>query len=125
MPARIVVVDDNPCFLDHLATALKVKGHDAASFADPLDAWDALEEAQRVEVLVTRIQFAPGRSNGAALARMARMKRPQIRVLFIASPEFQRDVEELGTFLPRTASIDVILETTRRLLEGPTADPAT
>jgi len=100
MPARIVVVDDDPRYVDDLATLLRRDGHDVATFPDPLAAWDALEAAKRTEVLVTRVEFAPGRSNGLALARMARSKRREIRVLITAQPEHARDAAELGTFLP-------------------------
>ena len=51
-------------------------------------ALDALENAQRVEVLITRVRFPPGKPNGIALALMARHKRPGIKVLFTARPEF-------------------------------------
>jgi DNA-binding NtrC family response regulator len=119
MPARIVVIHDEPAFLDLLSAALMLAGHDVATFPDPLAAWHALEAARRVEVLVTGIQFGPGKSNGAAIARMARMKRRQIRVLFIASPELQQDAEPLGTLLPKSVGIPEILETVRRLLESP------
>jgi DNA-binding NtrC family response regulator len=123
MPACIVVVHDNPRFLDHLGTALKVKGHDAALFADPLEAWDALEQAKRVEVLVTRIQFAPGRSNGAALARMARSKRPEIRILFIALPKFASEVAELGEFMPYPSNPSDVVAAVKRLLDQPPRNP--
>ena len=59
MPARVVVVHDEPEFVDQLATALGLAGHQVATFPDPLTAWDALEAARRVEVLITRIVFSP------------------------------------------------------------------
>jgi DNA-binding NtrC family response regulator len=116
MPARIVVVHDDPEFQNNLTTALKMAGHDLAVFADPLAAWDALEAARLTEVLVTNIQFPAGRSNGVALALMARAKRPEIRVLFIAPPEFAKDTEGLGEFLPLPVSVTEAVEAITRLL---------
>src|SRR5580658_7779028 len=87
MPARIVVVNDDKEFTDLLAVALRSAGHDVATYPDPLAAWGALEAAERTEVLVTCMEFAPGKSNGLALTRMARSKRPQIKVIFAALPE--------------------------------------
>ena len=39
---------------------------------------DALEHPKRIELLITRVRFPAGTPNGAALARMARLKRPGI-----------------------------------------------
>jgi DNA-binding NtrC family response regulator len=117
MPARVVVVHDDPDFVDELATAVRSDGHDVATFADPLAAWDALEAAQRIEVLVTRVQFPPGKPHGFALARMARSKRPTIRVLFVALPEFADDAAELGEFMPITSGLQDVVNTVRRMLD--------
>ena len=64
MPARVVVVHDEPEFAGKVATALRCAGHDVAVFADPMVALDALDAAANIEVLVTRIKFAPGKPNG-------------------------------------------------------------
>jgi hypothetical protein len=50
--------------------------------------WNALDEAHCVELLITRVDFSPGKPNGISLARMARYKRPTIQVVFTALPEF-------------------------------------
>jgi hypothetical protein len=68
-----------------------------------MSALDALEEAQRVEVLITRVLFPTGQPNGVALARMARLKRPRIKIIFAALPETREHTEGLGEFLPAPA----------------------
>jgi DNA-binding NtrC family response regulator len=118
MPARIVVVHDDQQFSDQLALALGSAGHDVVTFPDPLAAWDALEAAKLIEVLVTRMEFAPGKSNGQALARMARSKRPQIKVIFTARPEYAEHAAGLGEFLPIPISMEVAIEAITRLLDG-------
>jgi CheY-like chemotaxis protein len=75
MPARIVIVHDEPDFADSLTTALRSAGHDVATFMDPQVGWNALDKAHRVELLITRVAFPPGKPNGVSLARMARYKR--------------------------------------------------
>lgn len=116
MPARIVVVHDEPVFVDGLVSALSSAGHQVAVFSDPLAAWDALAAAQKTEVLITRVPFPPGKSNGVALARMAHVNRPQIQVVFISSPEFESDGEGEGTFLPVPVNASQIVKTVDRLL---------
>jgi hypothetical protein len=78
MPARIVV-HDGPC-LERMISGLSQRGHDVRGYSDPLAALSALEDARRVEVLLTRLHFGPGKSNGVALALMARLKRPGVKV---------------------------------------------
>jgi DNA-binding NtrC family response regulator len=109
MPASIVVVHDDPSFLDDTVRALRRVGYDAAGFLQSMAALDALEAAERVEVLVTRVTFPDGTPHGIALARMARRKRPCIKVLFIIRPEWISHTEGLGAALliPVTAD-DVV-----------------
>ena len=54
---------------------------------------------------------------GAALARMALLKRPGIKVVFAAFREVQVYTEHLGEFLPRPLSADELLETVGRMLD--------
>ena len=96
VPARIVVVHDDTGLSEELAARLRTEGHGVATFPDPLAAWEALEAAARTEVLVAGVEFPPGRSNGVALAIMTRLKRPQIRVLFIALPKYAQAAEGAG-----------------------------
>src|ERR1700759_2524669 len=100
MPARIVVVHDDAEFLDQVVAALRLAGYDVASFIDPLDALRRLEAAQTVEVLLPKIRFKPGKQHGISLAMMTRYKRPHVRILFVASPEFEAHAKDIGEFIP-------------------------
>jgi hypothetical protein len=50
---------------------------------------------------------------------MARHKRPAIRVLFTASPEYASDADGLGEFLPAPVHVDDLVEVAERLLRSP------
>ena len=100
MPARIVVVLNEPEIAEEAASALRAQGHDALALADPMAALALLERAERIEVLVTGVDFAPGKLNGIALGRMAKLKRPGIRVLFVGSADHEELAEGLGAFMP-------------------------
>jgi DNA-binding NtrC family response regulator len=119
VPARVVVVHDDTEFVDELSARLRTSGHDVATFPDPLAAWTALEAVARTEVLVTRVEFPPGRSNGLALANMSRSKRPQIRVLFTALPRHAEAVEGVGVFMALPVRAEEVAEAVERLLEEP------
>jgi DNA-binding response OmpR family regulator len=86
MPARIVIVHDEPDFADPLTATLRSEGHDVATFTDPTIGLDALDAARRVELLITCVNFPPGKPNGVSLARMARYRRPDIRVCLRGFP---------------------------------------
>jgi hypothetical protein len=69
-----------------------------------------LERAERLELLVTCLDFAPGKPNGIALGRMARLKRPGIRVLFVGPADLEKFAEGLGTFLASPATVSQVVE---------------
>jgi DNA-binding NtrC family response regulator len=116
MPARIVVVHDDPTFREPLVASLQACGHDVASFVDTNTAWGALTEAKRVEILVTRVNFGPGKPHGIALALSARMHRPAIRVLIVGHAEYTQDGANVGLFLPYPATVPQVAETVERML---------
>ena len=116
MQARIVVVHDDPEFIERTVTALLAAGHDVRPFSDTISATDALRTSQRIEVLITRIVFGIGQPHGVALARMARIKRPSVKVLFVARPEFLAHTEGVGEFLPMWAATADIAATVDRML---------
>jgi DNA-binding NtrC family response regulator len=118
MPASVVVVHDDPDVVDQLTVALSLAGHDVFSFVDPMDALNALDTSHLLEVLVTRVQFGLGKMNGVALARMARSRRPGIRVLFTALPEFKDYAEGLGKFMPMPVSVPDVVDAVLGMLKS-------
>ena len=105
MPANVIIVHDDPIFVTAVAVELRLADHHVVTFRDPLEALPVLETKQPFDVLITRMRFAPGRSNGIALAQMTRLKRPEIKVLFTVAPENIEHTEGLGEFL--AAPIDI------------------
>jgi DNA-binding response OmpR family regulator len=116
--ARVVLVHDEPEFGMQLTAALTLAGHLVAAFTDPMLALDMLDVDPRVRMLITRAQFSPGKPNGVSLARMARTKRPGIRVLLIARPEFAEHAEGVGAFMATPLGIRDVVETVGRLLRS-------
>ena len=78
---------------------------------------EALEHPRHIKLLITRVRFPSGTPNGAALARMARLKRPGIKVLFASFPEVHQHIDGLGEYLPRPFSTDELLEAVGRILD--------
>src|SRR6266404_6483909 len=105
MPGNIIMVHDDPRFIEEATAALRSAGHDIATFGDPMEALNALEAAQHIDILITRVRFAPGRPHGVALANMALLKRPGLKVLFTVAPENIEHAEGVGEFV--AAPIDI------------------
>ena len=76
-------------------------GYDVTAFTDTISALAALEAAQWLELLITRVIFPPGQPNGVALAIMARVKKPGVKVLFAALPETREYSRTCASFWPR------------------------
>jgi DNA-binding NtrC family response regulator len=119
MPAQVVAVHDDAEFLQRLLAALRDAGLSVAGFTNSTAALDILDDPQRAEALVTRIDFAPGKPDGIALARMLRLRRPGTRILFIAKPEFKALAQGLGELIEEPAGEREILDHLKRLLRAP------
>jgi hypothetical protein len=125
MPARVVVALAGSEFTDlaeQIASALKRSGIDAAAFTASMPALTELEGAQSVEVLMTSIRFAPNTPNGVALARMARVRRPQIKALFIGDAELSKFTDGLGEFIESPLTVPDAVQAVRRLLPSGAED---
>jgi DNA-binding response OmpR family regulator len=126
MPARIMIVHDEPDFADEVASILRPGEDNVARFADPAAALDALESAERIELLVSCADFGPGKLNGEALVRMARARRPEINVLLLGPLELAEYAGALGHFLREPFSPLELTATVERLLleSRPVVPPA-
>jgi DNA-binding NtrC family response regulator len=124
MPAQIVLVHDVEDFATEAATGLRKLGYEVAVFTDPNAALDALEAAETVELLITRVNFPAGKPNGVSLALMTRARRPNIRVVFAAVAETEPYTEGIGEFLAMPVHIPDLVATVLRLLPKPPASAA-
>jgi hypothetical protein len=97
MRARIVVVHDDPGFTDALAEKL---GPNVAWFTDPIKALMKMEATNSVAFLIARLQFTNGQPLGLSLARVMRVTRPDIRIVFAGRPEYRRYTCGIGEFIP-------------------------
>jgi CheY-like chemotaxis protein len=96
----MLVVLDEPGFAERTAALLLDRGYEAMALVDPMVALEALEDAERIELLITSMDHGDGKPNGIALARMARLRKPHIKVLFVAAPGMERYTAGLGELLP-------------------------
>ena len=119
MPARIVVVLNEPGFADRVTTILAGRGYDAVSLPDSMVALTALEGAQRVELLLTCMDYEAGKPNGISLARMARMRKPGIKVAFVGEPAMAHFTAGLGDLLTSPVTVLQVVDWITEMTEAP------
>ena len=118
VPARVVIVLDEPGYAEKLATVLARDGVDVKALPGPMVALDAFDSARKVELLITCPEFAPGKPNGIALVRMAKNKRPSIKALFVGDRTFAHHAADLGEFIPTPINVMDLACAAARLLES-------
>jgi DNA-binding NtrC family response regulator len=118
MPARIVLVHDDADFLDAAGTALRQAGYEIACFSGSMEGLQALEEVKTAELLITRLQFAPGTPNGISLALVAKTRRPELKVLFTAQPDTARFAYGIGEVVQHPINLAELVRKAAALLAG-------
>lgn len=124
MPARIVVVLNDPAFTDRTVAALRELGSDAVAIHDPMVALTALERARTIEMLIASVESEPGKPNGISVARMVKGNRPGVKVILLGSDTMARFAEGLGTFMPLPCTPSQVALRAVSLLEGGTEPTA-
>ena len=119
MPARIVVALNEPGFADRAAAVLAERGYDAKALPDSMAALDALEGAYRIELLVTCPNFSAGKPNGVALVRIARRRRPDLKVLFVGPPKLEEFTAGLGSYRYSPVTVGDVIDAAVAMLNAP------
>jgi len=100
--AHLLIVDDDPDVLDAFCASLSGMGHEIWRASSGLEALEILDEKTGFDLLLTDIVM-PG-LHGFNLARMARLRYPDLRVLYISGfmETIGQDIgPRLGPLLPK------------------------
>ncbi len=117
-PGYILIVDDDAAFREAAAHALQQAGYTVTSAPDHRRALEVLEGDGPVDLLMTDIVM-PDRVNGLALARMGRLRRKGLKVLYVTGYDLPGIEEEaLGRVLRKPIEVDsLVFEIGRTLAE--------
>ena len=122
---RVLVVEDEPDVRMLVVDVLRELGYSVEVAADGAAALPFLQDARRIDLLVTDVGL-PG-MNGRQLAEIARQHRPGLRVLFMTG--YARNAQVRGDLLDagmdmrtKPFSIDDLAQRVRGLIEAPTQD---
>jgi CheY-like chemotaxis protein len=115
----VLVVDDDEVFRNTTASILRSAGYRVQSAPDYRLALEILERGDPVDLLVLDIVM-PDRVNGFALARMARLRRPRLKVIYISGFDIPPATgeEALGPIIRKPLDNDQLLDEVARILAG-------
>lgn len=118
---QILLVDDDEVFREATATMPRSAGYAVHVAPDFRLALEILEGDEPIDLLITDMVM-PDHVNGLALSRMARMRRPDLRVIYISGydiPGLER--EALGTLLRKPINDELLLVEIAQTFSSPPA----
>jgi len=115
MSARVLVVDDDDAFRYAMVKMFAEAGFEAVEAPDYRQALDILDDKKPLALLVMDIVI-PG-VNGFALARMARMRHRDLKVIYVSAFDVPID-EAIGPVLRKPVEGDALMVEVRKVLAG-------
>lgn len=113
---RVLFVDDDQVFAEVLAQVLRRVGYEVQVAPDYRLALEVLESNALVDLLVCDIVM-PDRVNGLALGRMARLRRPELKIIYITGHDIPGvEDEALGPVLRKPIDNDLFVAEIERVL---------
>jgi CheY-like chemotaxis protein len=121
--SAILLVEDDEAGRISTAGLLRRAGYTVHLAPDYRLALSLLESEQSIDLMVTDIVM-PDRVNGLALARMARLRRPGIKLLYITGYDIPGlATEALGPLVRKPFADEELLSAVRQLLHPPDSRP--
>jgi DNA-binding NtrC family response regulator len=109
-------VDDDIVFSEATARVLRAAGFEVSVAPDHRLALEDLESARPIDLLITDIVM-PERVNGVALSRMAQMRRPGLKVIYVTGYDIQGVDDEVdGPLLRKPIDEGQLVAEAKRLL---------
>src|SRR5690348_7913737 len=115
VPPRVLVVDDDEAFRYATVKMLADAGFETAEAPDYRQALDILDDKKPLALLVMDI-VVPG-VNGFALARMARMRHRELKVIYVSAFDVPTG-EAIGPVLRKPVAGDALMTEIRKSLGG-------
>jgi CheY-like chemotaxis protein len=118
---HILIVEDDAAWLKVVQAMLERADCKVTAFPDYRGALDLIEGPDAIDLLLTDIQLPTDTPHGLSLARMAKLRRRRLPVLFMTGdPELAELVdEELGLALIKPFTRPMLLAAMRRSMSLP------
>jgi len=106
---HILFVEDDEVFRDSLAAVLRGAGYEVTAVPDYRLALETLEAGTAIDLMLADIVM-PQRVNGLALGRMARLRRSDIKIVYITGYDIPGlDGEALGPIIRKPVNEEELL----------------
>jgi DNA-binding NtrC family response regulator len=116
MKARILVVEDDNSFGEAVCQVLSHSGYATILARDFRAALNVLESEEEIHLLLVDIVM-PDSVNGIALARMAKLRRRELKVVYLTGYDIPgADREALGPILRKPVDNQALLDEVARVL---------
>jgi CheY-like chemotaxis protein len=113
---HILVVDDDRILGDVLCKVLRCGGYEATLAGEFRTALEILESERQIDLLMVDIVM-PDSVNGIALSRMARLRRRELKVIYLTGFNIPGvEHEALGPILRKPIDNQALLDEVARLL---------
>lgn len=116
MTSRILVVEDDDATRYLTSRMLAEGGYDVAQAHDFRDALPVLEDGNPISLMLTDLVM-PG-VNGFALARMARMRRHSLKVVYMTAYDHVPSGEAVGPIMRKPIGAEALLSLIRDTLQA-------
>ena len=114
--SHILIVDDDEVFREAVGSLLQSAGYQVLSAPDYRLALEILETDRPIALMLVDIVM-PDRVNGLALARMARLRRPHISIIYLSGYDIPGlEDEALGPIIRKPVDDAVLLEHIARVV---------
>ena len=112
----VLLVDDDQGFLLASAKILGAAGFAVLEADGFRRALEFIEGGERIDLMLTDLVM-PEQVNGLALSRMARMRRPDMRILYLTAYDIPGASDEaLGPILSKPIADDALVDAVRHAL---------
>ena len=115
----VLLVEDDRAAFDQTASVLRAAGYGVVHATTAVDALDILRSPRRIDLLLTAVDI-PNQPSGFTLARMARLRRPGLSVLYLGAsgePDRKEAERALGPVLQKPLAPAVLVEHVRAAIE--------
>jgi CheY-like chemotaxis protein len=115
---RILLVDQDEIFAAHAAACLEQAGYEISVVPDFRHALELIESGRQLDLLIVTTALPYG-VRGSALGRIARLRRPELKILLLSAGEAPDSVEsEIGHMLRKPLDDARLVSETARLLHS-------
>jgi DNA-binding NtrC family response regulator len=116
----VLFLEDDPDFAASATGAMRDAGFRVLTALHPWDALRHLDGRGPIDLFLTDIRMPPHMPHGFAMARMARYRHPNLKLLFVTGyPEMaEAEGDPLGTVLVKPIAVERLVQEVRQTLSG-------